>query len=149
MNWKKKSVPWTNNSEMLVNSMRKSLFVTATLLLLSLNSISQIDTTKVRLSIRAALGAITDIERGDACKEREKLLSGKITLLESISAQKDGIINTQQQTIDRSNLIIANHGQIEKDLQQRLKKQIRIGRLKTVASIALPVLAVLAYSKLQ
>lgn len=118
------------------------------LLLLSSRGTSQTDTTKIRISVKAALGAITDIERGDACKEREVLLKSKITLLESISEQQKGIINEQAGTINRNSLQMANHSRIEQDLQKMLRKEIRIGRIKTVAGVALPILAILAYSKL-
>lgn len=84
----------------------KRLIVLTLLLLTSLSSFSQTDTTKVRIKVPVAKLAVKDIIKGDGCFEELKLTREKLIKLQEREAQKDTIISLYKDKDDNNKLII-------------------------------------------
>jgi len=109
--------------------MRK-LIVLTLLLLTSLSSFSQTDTTKVRIKTPIAKLAVKDLIKGDGCEIELKLTREKIIKLQARETQKDTIISLYKDKDDNNKLIIHTQelqiNQYEKlsdDLHKELKNQ--------------------------
>ena len=98
--------------------------------MLSLNSFSQADTTKVLLPTKTARLVAQDLIRYDGCKQEVKLLEEKIIKLDERDEQKDtiiGLLNTKdennQYIIHQQELQIGQYEHLTDDLQKELKGQ--------------------------
>jgi len=98
--------------------------------MLSLNSFSQVDTTKVCIPTKTARLVVQDLIRYDGCKQEIKLLEEKIVKLDERDEQKDTIIdllNTKdennQYIIHQQELQIGQYEHLTDDLQKELKGQ--------------------------
>jgi len=108
----------------------KKLIVLVSFLMLSLNSFSQVDTTKVCILTKTARLVAQDLIRYDGCKQEVKLLEEKIVKLDERDEQKDTIIdllNTKdennQYIIHQQELQIGQYEHLTDDLQKELKQQ--------------------------
>ena len=102
--------------------------------MLSLNSFSQIDTTRISLQSNIARLVAKDLIRYDGCSQELKLTQEKVIKLEQRESQKDTIIKLYEEKDENSEYIIRQYelqvGQYEhltSDLQDEIKK----GRTKT------------------
>ncbi len=98
--------------------------------MLSLNSFSQVDTTKVCIPTKTARLVVQDLIRYDGCKQEVKLLEEKIVKMDERDEQKDTIIdllNTKdennQYIIHQQELQIGQYEHLTDDLQKELKGQ--------------------------
>ena len=102
--------------------------------MLSLNSFSQTDTTKVTLPTKVVRLAAKDLVRYDGCKVELKLTQDKVTKLEEREVQKDTIINFLT-VKDKNNQFIISQKDIQigeyKGMTDGLKKELRGQRNKT------------------
>ena len=102
--------------------------------MLSLNSFSQTDTTKVTLPTKVVRLAAKDLVRYDGCKEELKLTQLKVTKLEEREAQKDTIINLLTDK-DKNNQYIIGQKDVQigeyKGMTDDLKKELKSQRNKT------------------
>lgn len=108
----------------------KKLIVLVSFLMLSLNSFSQVDTTKVCIPTKTARLVVQDLIRYDSCKQEVRLLEEKIVKLDERDEQKDTIIdllNTKdennQYIIHQQELQIGQYEHLADDLQNELKGQ--------------------------
>lgn len=99
-------------------------------LMLSLNSFSQADTTKILIPTKTARLVAQDLIRYDGCKQEVKLLEEKIIKLDERDEQKDtiiGLLNTKdennQYIIHQQELQIGQYEHLTDDLQKELKGQ--------------------------
>ena len=98
--------------------------------MLSLNSFSQADTTKVLLPTKTARLVAQDLIRYDGCKQEVKLLEEKIIKLDERDEQKDTIIEllnnkdeNNEYIIHQQELQIGQYEHLTDDLQKELKQQ--------------------------
>ena len=102
--------------------------------MLSLNSFSQTDTTKVTLPTKVVRLAAKDLVRYDGCKVELKLTQDKVIKLEEREIQKDTIINFLT-VKDKNNQFIIGQKDIQigeyKGMTDGLKKELRGQRNKT------------------
>lgn len=98
--------------------------------MLSLNSFSQADTTKILIPTKTARLVAQDLIRYDGCKQEVKLLEEKIIKLDERDEQKDtiiGLLNTKdennQYIIHQQELQIGQYEHLTDDLQKELKGQ--------------------------
>jgi hypothetical protein len=102
--------------------------------MLSLNSFSQTDTTKVTLPTKVVRLAAKDLVRYDGCKEELKLTQLKVTKLEEREVQKDTIIKLLNDKDDNNKFIIHQNelqiGQYE-HMTDDLQKELKASRTKT------------------
>jgi hypothetical protein len=82
------------------------------ILLLTLNSFSQTDTTKVKIPTNIARLVVKDLILGDSCFEELKLTQLKLVKIQERETQKDAIISLYKEK-DENNMFIIN----QKDLQ--------------------------------
>lgn len=108
----------------------KKLIVLVSFLMLSLNSFSQVDTTKVCIPTKTARLVAQDLIRYDGCKQEVKLLEEKVIKMDERDEQKDTIIdllNTKdennQYIIHQQELQIGQYEHLTDDLQKELKGQ--------------------------
>jgi hypothetical protein len=108
----------------------KKLIVLVSFLILSLNSFSQVDTTKVCIPTKTARLVAQDLIRYDGCKQEIKLLEEKVIKMDERDEQKDTIIdllNTKdennQYIIHQQELQIGQYEHLTDDLQKELKGQ--------------------------
>ena len=112
----------------------KKLIVLTLLLLTSLSSFSQTDTTKVQIKVPVAKLVIKDILKGDGCAEELKLTQEKIIKLEARETQKDTIISLLESKDKNNQFIIATQKdqlQLSKELSEQLHKELKGQRTKT------------------
>lgn len=98
--------------------------------MLSLNSFSQTDTTKVCIPSSVARLAAKDLVRYDGCKEELKLTQQKVIKLEQREVQKDTIIKllndkdeNNKYIIHQNELQIGQYEHMTDDLQNEIKGQ--------------------------
>ena len=108
----------------------KKLIVLVSFLMLSLNSFSQVDTTKVCIPTKTARLVAQDLIRYDGCKQEIKLLEEKVIKMDERDEQKDTIIdllNTKdennQYIIHQQELQIGQYEHLTDDLHKELKGQ--------------------------
>jgi len=99
-----------------------------TLVMFSLNSYSQQDTTKVILPTKTARLIYQDLLRYDGCKEELKLTQDKLFKVESREIKKDTVIyllekkdENNQFIISQKDLQITQYDLMTKDLQKELR----------------------------
>ena len=112
----------------------KKLIVLTVLLLTSLSSFSQTDTTKVQIKVPVAKLVIKDILKGDGCIEELKLTQDKVIKLEARETQKDTIISLLESKDKNSQFIINTQKdqlQLSKELSEQLHKELKGQRTKT------------------
>ena len=97
--------------------------------MLSLNSFSQTDTTKVCIPSSIARLAAKDLLRYDGCKQELKLTQEKVTKVEEREVQKDTIIKllndkdeNNKYIIHQNELQIGQYEHLTDDLQTELKR---------------------------
>ena len=112
----------------------KKLIVLIVLLLTSLSSFSQTDTTKVQIKTPVAKLVIKDILKGDGCAQELKLTQEKVIKLQARETQKDTIISLLESK-DKNNQFIINTQkdqlQLSKELSEQLHKELKGQRTKT------------------
>jgi len=108
----------------------KKLILLISFLMLSLNSFSQTDTTKVTLPTKVVRLAAKDLVRYDGCKEELKLTQQKVVKLEEKDVQKDTIISlltdkdkNNQFIIGQKDVQIGEYKGMTDDLKKELKGQ--------------------------
>jgi hypothetical protein len=96
--------------------------------MLSLNSFSQTDTTKVILPTKVARQVVKDLVRYDGCKEELKFTQEKVIKLQEREAQKDTIIKllndkdaNNQYIIQQKDLQIGQYEHLTDDLTKEVK----------------------------
>jgi hypothetical protein len=103
--------------------------------MLSLNSFSQIDTTRISLPSNIGRLAAKDLIRYDGCRQELALTQEKVTKLEEREVQKDTIIKLYSEKDENSKYIIHQNelqiGQYE-HLTDDLQNEIRKQRFKTL-----------------
>lgn len=119
--------------------------------MLSLNSFSQIDTTKVSIPSSIARLAAKDLIRYDGCLYELELTQQKVIKLEQREAQKDTIIKLYSEKDENNKYIIHQNelqiGQYE-HMTSDLQDEIKRGRTKTFLYKVGTFLGVLATSYL-
>ena len=102
--------------------------------MLSLNSFSQTDTTKITLPTKVVRLAAKDLVRYDGCKEELKLTQLKVIKLEEREVQKDTIISLLTAK-DKNNQYIIGQKDVQigkyKGMTDDLKKELKSQRNKT------------------
>ena len=102
--------------------------------MLSLNSFSQTDTTKVTLPTKVVRLAAKDLVRYDGCKVELKLTQDKVIKLQEREVQKDTIINFLT-VKDKNNQFIIGQKDVQivenKGMTDDLKKELKSQRNKT------------------
>ena len=102
--------------------------------MLSLNSFSQTDTTKVTLPTKVVRLAAKDLVRYDGCKIELKLTQEKVIKLEEKDVQKDNIIGLLNDK-DKNNQFIIGQKDLQigeyKSMTDDLQKELRRSRTKT------------------
>lgn len=102
--------------------------------MLSLNSFSQTDTTKVTLPTKVVRLAAKDLVRYDGCKVELKLTQEKVIKLEEKDVQKDNIIGLLNDK-DKNNQFIIGQKDLQigeyKNMTDDLKKELKGQRNKT------------------
>ena len=99
----------------------KKLILLIPILLLSLSSFSQTDTTKVRINNPIARLVIKDLITGDGCAEELKLTQDKVIKLEAREGQKDTIISLLKDKDKNNQFIISTQTeqlQLSKELSE-------------------------------
>lgn len=113
--------------------MRKLIVLTA-ILLTSLSSFSQTDTTKVRISSPIARLVIKDLIKYDGVTAELAATQDKIVKLEERESQKDGVIKLLEQK-DKNNIFIIGTQKKQLDLSaeltEKLNKELKGQRRKT------------------
>ena len=97
-------------------------------LILSLNSFSQTDTSKIVLPAKIARLIIKDLIEGDGCQMAMQQTYVKIQKLEEREAQKDTAITILKQKDSTNKFIISQKDEqlrLCKELSRNLKKEIR------------------------
>jgi hypothetical protein len=112
----------------------KKLILLISFLMLSLNSFSQIDTTKISIPSSIARLAAKDLIRYDGCKEELRFTQQKVIKLEEREVQKDTIIKLLIDKDENNGYIIHQNelqiGQYE-HMTDDLRKELRASRTKT------------------
>jgi hypothetical protein len=102
--------------------------------MLSLNSFSQTDTTKVTLPTKVVRLAAKDLIKYDGCKLELKFTQDKIIKLQEREVQKDTIINFLT-VKDKNNQFIIGQKDVQigeyKGMTDDLKKELKSQRNKT------------------
>lgn len=121
--------------------------------MLSLNSFSQTDTTKVCIPTKVARQAAKDLIRYDGCKEELKLTLLKVEKLQEREIQKDTIIKllndkdaNNQYIIQQKDLQIGQYEKLTDDLTKEVKSKRRstvFWKITTGAATLLSVFLVL------
>lgn len=100
--------------------------------MLSLNSFSQTDTTKVTIPTNIARLVAKDLVRYDGCKEELRLTQEKVIKLQEREIQKDTIITllnekdtTNQYIIHQKDLQIGQYEHLTDDLTKEVKSKRR------------------------
>ena len=129
----------------------KRLIPLILLVIVSLKSFSQIDTTRISLEEQIARLVIKDLIEGDGAKKELSITLEKVLLLDQKIVLKDSIISTNVQQIDNYNSIISSKSEqvkisqeLTSKLENDLQKQKRKNKITIAASIAAIVLILLA-----
>mgnify|MGYP003660704100 FL=1 len=129
----------------------KRLIPLILLVIVSLKSFSQTDTTRISLEEQIARLVIKDLIEGDGAKKELSITLEKVLLLDQKIVLKDSIISTNVQQIDNYNSIISSKSEqvkisqeLTSKLENDLQKQKRKNKITIAASIAAIVLILLA-----
>jgi hypothetical protein len=112
----------------------KKLIVLTLLLLTSLSSFSQTDTTKVRIKVPVAKLAIKDIIKGDGCQLELKETQEKLIKTEEREKEKDSHIVFLEEKDKNNNFMLGKKDQqlkVSEELTNSLHKELKGQRNKT------------------
>ena len=104
------------------------------LLLTSLSSFSQTDTTKVKLKVPVAKLAMKDIIKGDGCEVELKLTQEKLIKTEEREKEKDSHIVLLEEKDKNNNFMLGKKDEqlkVSEELTNRLHKELKGQRTKT------------------
>lgn len=113
--------------------MRKLIVLTA-ILLTSLSSFSQTDTTKVRISSPIARLVIKDLIKYDGVTAELAATQDKVLKLEERESQKDGVIKLLEDKDKNNKFIIGTQKKqldLSAELTEKLNKELKGQRRKT------------------
>ncbi len=113
--------------------MRKLIVLTA-ILLTSLSSFSQTDTTKVRISTPIAKLVIKDLIKYDGVTAELAATQDKVAKLEERESQKDGVIKLLEDKDKNNKFIIGTQKKqldLSAELTEKLNKELKGQRRKT------------------
>lgn len=113
--------------------MRKLIVLTA-ILLTSLSSFSQTDTTKVRISSPIARLVIKDLIKYDGVTAELAATQDKVAKLEERESQKDGVIKLLEDKDKNNKFIIGTQKKqldLSAELTEKLNKELKGQRRKT------------------
>ena len=123
----------------------KKLTLLILLVIVSLKSFSQIDTTKVSLEEQIARLVIKDLIEGDGAKKELSITLEKVSLLNQKIVLKDSIINTNTQQISNYNSIVSQKDSqvmLFQDLSDKLQNDLRKQKLKNKMTITTSIIVV-------
>ena len=128
----------------------KRLIPLILLVIVSLKSFSQIDTTRISLEEQIARLVIKDLIEGDGAKKELSITLEKVLLLDQKIVLKDSIINTNVQQISNYNSIVSQKDSqvmlfqdLSDKLQNDLRKQRRKNKITIATSVAVIILMLL------
>ena len=123
----------------------KRLIPLILLVIVSLKSFSQIDTTRVSLEEQIARLVIKDLIEGDGAKKELSITLEKVLLLDQKIVLKDSIINTNTQQITNYNSIVSQKDSqvmLFQDLSDKLHNDLRKQKLKNKMTITTSIIVV-------
>ena len=123
----------------------KKLTLLILLIIVSLKSFSQIDTTRVSLEEQIARLVIKDLIEGDGAKKELSITLEKVSLLNQKIVLKDSIINTNTQQISNYNSIVSQKDSqvmLFQDLSDKLQNDLRKQKLKNKMTITTSIIVV-------
>ena len=128
----------------------KKLTLLMLLVIVSLKSFSQTDTTRISLEEQIARLVIKDLIEGDGAKKELSITLEKVSLLNQKIVLKDSIINTNTQQISNYNSIVSQKDSqvimfqnLSDELQNNLRKQKLKNKMTITTSIIVVVLMLL------
>jgi len=128
----------------------KRLILLILLVIVSLKSFSQTDTTRISLEEQIARLVIKDLIEGDGAKKELSITLEKVSLLNQKIVLKDSIINTNTQQISNYNSIVSQKDSqvimfqnLSDELQNNLRKQKLKNKMTITTSIIVVVLMLL------
>tara|TARA_R100000541_G_scaffold59066_1_gene71693 strand:+ start:1175 stop:1573 length:399 start_codon:yes stop_codon:yes gene_type:complete len=123
----------------------KRLILLILLVIVSLKSFSQTDTTKISLEEQIARLVIKDLIEGDGAKKELSITLEKVSLLNQKIVLKDSIINTNTQQISNYNSIVSQKDSqvmLFQDLSDKLQNDLRKQKLKNKMTITTSIIVV-------
>lgn len=129
----------------------KKLIVLTVILLTSLSSFSQTDTTKVRISSPIARLVIKDLIKYDGVTAELSSTQDKVLKLQERESQKDGIIKLLEDKDKNNKFIIGTQKSqldLSAELTEKLNKELKGQRRKTFLYKAGTVVGVISTSYL-
>jgi len=123
----------------------KRLILLILLVIVSLKSFSQTDTTRISLEEQIARLVIKDLIEGDGAKKELSITLEKVSLLNQKIVLKDSIINTNTQQITNYNSIVSQKDSqvmLFQDLSDKLHNDLRKQKLKNKMTITTSIIVV-------
>jgi len=123
----------------------KRLILLILLVIVSLKSFSQTDTTRISLEEQIARLVIKDLIEGDGAKKELSITLEKVLLLDQKIVLKDSIINTNTQQITNYNSIVSQKDSqvmLFQDLSDKLHNDLRKQKLKNKMTITTSIIVV-------
>ena len=123
----------------------KRLIPLILLVIVSLKSFSQTDTTRISLEEQIARLVIKDLIEGDGAKKELSITLEKVSLLNQKIVLKDSIINTNTQQIANYNSIVSQKDSqvmLFQDLSDKLHNDLRKQKLKNKMTITTSIIVV-------
>ena len=123
----------------------KRLILLILLVIVSLKSFSQTDTTRISLEEQIARLVIKDLIEGDGAKKELSITLEKVSLLNQKIVLKDSIINTNTQQISNYNSIVSQKDSqvmIFQDLSDKLHNDLRKQKLKNKITVTTSIIMV-------
>jgi len=123
----------------------KRLILLILLVIVSLKSFSQTDTTRISLEEQIARLVIKDLIEGDGAKKELSITLEKVSLLNQKIVLKDSIINTNTQQISNYNSIVSQKDSqvmIFQDLSDKLHNDLRKQKLKNKITVTTSIIVV-------
>ena len=123
----------------------KRLIPLILLVIVSLKSFSQTDTTRISLEEQIARLVIKDLIEGDGAKKELSITLEKVLLLDQKIVLKDSIINTNTQQITNYNSIVSQKDSqvmLFQDLSDKLHNDLRKQKLKNKMTITTNIIVV-------
>ena len=123
----------------------KRLILLILLVIVSLKSFSQTDTTRISLEEQIARLVIKDLIEGDGAKKELSITLEKVSLLNQKIVLKDSIINTNTQQISNYNSIVSQKDSqvmLFQDLSDKLHNDLRKQKLKNKMTITTSIIVV-------
>jgi len=123
----------------------KRLIPLILLVIVSLKSFSQTDTTRISLEEQIARLVIKDLIEGDGAKKELSITLEKVSLLNQKIVLKDSILNTNTQQISNYNSIVSQKDSqvmLFQDLSDKLHNDLRKQKLKNKMTITTSIIVV-------